>query len=233
MVVGAHGEDDVAPLVPAVDDLQERVAGALAVDVLGHGVVAAGHGATGVTVVALDGGHQEELPVVVEHRGEDIEVRQVAPAVVRVVGDDDVAGLQLVAEEVDGEADREGAREHELRNPHRERGQAALAVEDGGVAFIGLVEDGCRRRARHVGRHLEADGLDRRSDDLGGDEVDLDGLWHVPPSGGLNEGEGYLSGPIPIASRTRIGPPSAGDGRAWVGGNKGRYTDVEPTGERE
>ena len=94
-VVGAHGEDDVPPLVPAVDDLQERVPGALAVDVLGHGVVAAGHRPTGVTVVALDGGHQEELPVVVEDRSEDVEVREVAAAVIGVVGDDDIARLEL------------------------------------------------------------------------------------------------------------------------------------------
>ena len=182
-VVGPHGQDDVPALVPAVDDLQQRVARALAVHVLGHGVVAARHGPAGVAVVALNGGDQEQFAFVVEHRGEDVEVREMAAAVVRVVGDDHVAGLQLVAEEVDGEADGKGARQHELGDADRECGQPALGVEDRGVPLVGLVQDRRRRRAGHVGRHFEADRLHGRSDDLCCDEIDLGGLRHGSPSG--------------------------------------------------
>ena len=45
-------------------------------------------------------------------------------------------------------------------------------VEDRGVALVALVEDRCGRGPRHVRRHLEADGLHRRADHLGGDRVD-------------------------------------------------------------
>ena len=152
------------------------------------------------------------VTLVVEDRGEDVEIREMAATVVRVVGDDHVAGLELVAEEVDGEPDGQGARQHELRDADRERGQAALRVEDRGVALVGLVQDRRRRRPGHVGRHFEADGLHGRSDDLCCDEIDLAGLRHGSPSGrgsctcsaraGLPAGapppeEGYPSRPVP------------------------------------
>ncbi len=130
----------------AVDDLQERVARAFAVHVFGHGVVAARDGPAGVAVMALNGGHEEQGTLVVEHRSEDVEVREMAAAVVRVIGDDHITGLQLVAEKIDGEADREGAGQHELGDADRERGQAAFGVEDRGVALVGLVQDRRRRR---------------------------------------------------------------------------------------
>ena len=85
-VVCPHGQDDVTALDTTVHDLQERVPGTFAPDVLGEDVVATGHRTTGVTVMTLDGGDEDQPPVVVEDRAEDVEVGQVAAPVVGVVG---------------------------------------------------------------------------------------------------------------------------------------------------
>ena len=108
-----------------------------------------------------------------DDRGEHVVVGQVPAAVVRVVGHEDVALAELVdAEEVEGEAHRQRRGQHELRDADAERGEPALAVEDGGVALVGLVEDRRGGRPRDVHRHLEADGLHGPADDLGGHRVD-------------------------------------------------------------
>ena len=92
---------------------------------------------------------------------------------VRVVGDEHVALAELVdAEELEREAHRQRRREHELRDADRQRGEAARRVEDRRVALVRLVEDRRGRGARHVLRHLEADGLHAAADDLGGDGID-------------------------------------------------------------
>src|SRR5207302_9646066 len=110
-VVGGECVEDVAPLLAAVDDLDDGPANALAPDVVGGDVVAAGDGPAGVAVVALDGGQQDEPAILVagglgpgEHGGEHVVVGQVAAAVVGVVGDEDVAGAELGAHELEGEA---------------------------------------------------------------------------------------------------------------------------------
>ena len=111
--------------------------------------------------------------VVGEHGREHVVVGEVAAAVVRVVGDEHVALAELVdAEELEREAHRQRRREHELRDADRQRGEAALRVEDRGVALVRLVEDRRGRGARHVRGHLEADGLHAAADDLGGDRID-------------------------------------------------------------
>jgi hypothetical protein len=70
----------------------------------------------------------------------------VAAAVVRVVGREYVALVELVDPEVlEREAHRQRGGEHELGDPHRQRGEAALGVEDRRVALVALVED---RRSR-------------------------------------------------------------------------------------
>ena len=171
-VVGAHREHDVAPLPARLDDLQQRVARALRPDVLGEDVVAAGHRAAGVAVMALDRRDQQQRAVVVEHRREHVEVGEVPAAVVRVVGDDHVTRVQLVAEEVDREPHRQCRAQHELRDADRQRGEAAVSVEDRRVALVALVQDRRRRGARHERRHLEAHRLHRGADDLGRDLID-------------------------------------------------------------
>ena len=168
----AHREHDVAAFVAAVDDLEERVARALRPDVLRERVVATRHRAAGVAVVTLDRRDQQQRTVAVEDRREHVEVGKVTTAVIRIVGDDHVAGLQLVAEEVDGETHRQRRRQHELRDPDRERGEAAVTVEDRGVALVALVEDRGGRGARHERRHLEAHRLHPGADDLGRDLID-------------------------------------------------------------
>ena len=71
------------------------------------------------------------VAVVGEDRREHVVVGEVAAAVVRVVGDEHVALAELVdAEELEREAHRQRRREHELRDADRQRGEAALRVED-------------------------------------------------------------------------------------------------------
>ena len=95
------------PFATSVDDLDRGIPHALRPDVLGVHVVPTGHGSPGVAVMALDRRDQHELAIG-EHRRKDVEVREVPAAVVRVVGDEHVARVQLVTEEVD-------------REPHRQR----------------------------------------------------------------------------------------------------------------
>ena len=80
--------------------------------------------------------------IVGEHRREHVVVGEVPAAVVRVVGHEHVALTELGrAEEVEGEAHRQCRGEHELRDAHRQRGEAAAGVEDRGVALVALVQD--------------------------------------------------------------------------------------------
>ena len=158
-VVGPHGQNDVTAFLAGVDYLQKRIAHALAPDVLGEDVVAAGHRTAGVTVVTLDGREEHQPAVGVEHRGKDVYVRQVPATVKRIVRQDHISRIQIPFEELAGEPDRQGRREHELRDPHRQRGQSAVRVEDGRIALVGLIQDRCRRRPGDVCRHLETDCL--------------------------------------------------------------------------
>ena len=171
--IGRHRVEEVAAFLPLVDDLDSRPADALGPDLGRVDVVAAGAAATGVAVVALDRGNADEPPVD-DDRRVDVVVGQVTATVVRIVGGEHVAGPPLVLlEEVEGKPDRQGRGQHELGDADTERGEPAVAVEDGGVALVGLVEDRRGRSPRHVGGHLEADGLHRVADDLCGDGVDL------------------------------------------------------------
>ena len=178
-VVDLERVQDVATLDAAVDHLHRGPANTLAPDVVRGDVVAAGHAAAGVAVVALDAGDEDHAPaawcggVVAVDGCEHVVVGEVAAAVVRVVRDEHVALTELVrAEQLEGEAHRERGREHELRDADGQCGQPALRVEDRRVAFVALVEDRRRRGARDVHRHLEADGLHRAPDHLGGDLID-------------------------------------------------------------
>ncbi len=156
----------------ALDDLQEWVPRAFGPDVLRVHVVSTGERAAGVPVVTLDRRDQEQLAVGGEDGREHVEVGQVPATGVRVVGDEHVTGIQLAFEELQAEAHRERRRQHELGDPHRERGEPAAAVEDRRVAFVRLVQDRGRGGPRHERRHLEADRLHPRPDHLRGDRVE-------------------------------------------------------------
>ena len=178
-VVGLQRVQHVAPFDASIEHLHDRPPHAFAPDVGGGDVVAAGHAAAGVAVMALDAGDQHHPPsagrgrVVGEHWREHVVVGEVAAAVVRVVGDEHVALVELLgAEEVEREAHRQRGCEHELRDADRERREPAACVEHGCVAFVRLIQDGCGRGARDVFRHLEAHGLHAAPDDLGGDGID-------------------------------------------------------------
>ena len=114
-VVRLQRVQHVAALDAAVDDLDDRPAHALAPDVVGGDVVAARHGATRVAVVALDRRDEHHPPVagdgiVGEARREHVVVGQVAAAVVRVVGHEDVTLAELLgAEEVERESHRQAS----------------------------------------------------------------------------------------------------------------------------
>ena len=188
-VVGLECVQHVAPFDAAVDHLHDRPAHALAPDVGGGDVVAAGHAAAGVAVMALDARDQHHAPGAVgtvgEHGREHVVVGEVAATVVRVVGDEHVALVELVdAEEVEREPHRQGRREHELWDADRQRGQAARRVEHGGVALVRLVEDRRGGGARHVLRHLEAHRLHAAPDHLGGHGVDGARLGQARPAAG-------------------------------------------------
>ena len=188
-VVRLQRVQDVAPFDAAVDDLHGRPAHTFAPQVGGGHVVPAGDAAAGVAVVALDARDQDHPArpgaVVGEHRCEHVVVGEVAAAVVRVVGDEDVTLAELVApEELEREPNGQRRREHELGDADRQRREAPLAVEDRGVALVALVQDRRGGGARHVGGHLEADGLHRATDDLGGDRVDARVLAEAPAAAG-------------------------------------------------
>ena len=172
-VVGCERVEDVATFDTAVDDLHDRPPHTFAPNVGRGDVVAAGHAATGVAVVALDARDQHHAASAVgcvgEHGREHVVVGEVTAAVVRVVGDEHVAFAELVdAEELECEPDRQGRGEHELRDADRERGEPAGRVEDRRVALVRLVENRCGGGTRHVLRHLEADGLHAAADDFRG-----------------------------------------------------------------
>ena len=171
-VVRPHGEHHVAALATPVDDLEQRVPRTLRPDVLGERVVTARHCAARIAVMALDRRDQQELAFGVEDRREDVEVGEMTTAVIRIVRDDHVAGLQLVGEELDCEANGQRGGQHELRDADRQRGEPPLTVEDRRVAFVALVQDRGRRGARDERRHFEAHRLHRGPDDLGGDLID-------------------------------------------------------------
>ena len=171
-VVDAHEVGEVAPLAPALVELEGRETHPLRPDVGRVGVVPARHAAAGVGVVALDGGDQDQLARVKDGR-EDVVVGQVAAAVVGVVGDQHVAVVEPARpEELEREADGEGGGEHELRDADAERRERARAIQDGRVALVRLVQDRRRRGETHVGRHLVGDRLHGAADDLGGDGVE-------------------------------------------------------------
>ncbi len=178
-VVRLERVEDVAAFDPAVEDLDHRPADTFAPDVRGGDVVATGNPAAGVAVVALDARDQHHAPstrgggIVGEDGREDVVVGKVPPAVVRVVGDEDITFAELLdTEELEREAHREGRRQHELRDADRQGREPAARVEDRGVALVRLVQDRRGRGARHVLRHLEAHRLHAAPDDLGGHEVD-------------------------------------------------------------
>ena len=100
-VVRRHRVQDVPPLDAPVHHLDDGPAHTLAPDVVGGDVVAARDVAAGVAVMALDAGDEHHAPfaghgIVAEHRCEHVVVGEVAAAVVRVVGGEDVALAELV-----------------------------------------------------------------------------------------------------------------------------------------
>ena len=161
---------------------------------------------------------------------------------VRVVGHEHVALAELVdPEEVEGEAHREGRGEHELGDADAQGGQPALAVEDGGVALVGLVQDRRGGRARDVHGHLEADRLHRAPDDLGGDRVD--GAAHheaVPRPGqclqidvhGPSLGARPAAGPSGalVSSRTARHRPRPGLSRQPIADSRVTFHCTRPLG---
>ena len=173
-VVGLEHVQDVAALLARLNDLDRGETDALGPHVEGVHGVAAGGRAAGVAVMALNGNHEDKLAVGVEDRGEDVVVGQVPAAVVGVVGEDHVpVGEAVLTEEVQGEAHRQRRTQHELRNARAQGGEPSLPVHDRGVALVRLVEDRRRGGQADVGGHLDAGGLHRPADDLGGHRVDV------------------------------------------------------------
>ncbi len=121
-VVHAHQIRDVLSFLAAFVDLHRREAHALSPDVAGVGVVAAAHAAVGVGVMALDAGDEHQLAVVEDGR-EDVVVRPMPAAMIRIIGDEHVAVVEAVrSKELQREAYRQRRAEHELRDADTEDG---------------------------------------------------------------------------------------------------------------
>ena len=101
---------------------------------------------------------------VVEDRDHDRDVGRVGGAAVRVVVEDDVALVDVVAEDPDHVLDDLRHRAHEHRRRVRLGQLVALRVEDAGAEVLGLADD---RRVRHAvedAGHLLGDRRERAAD---------------------------------------------------------------------
>ncbi len=166
---GAHphvGQDEfpgVTPQFALLDDAGRRDADSLLQDVPGAGVEPDDTAATDVDVVSLGRRPEDELTVP-EDRPGDGDVRQMRAAVERVVVDEDVAVVHVVAEELRDGAQGEGRRPADDGNVVGLREQPAVGAEERGREVAGFHEDGRAGRAQHRLAHLAGDAVQGAAD---------------------------------------------------------------------
>ena len=164
---------DVAASLAAVHELDAGDDHPLGVQFHGVDREPAGVLAPGVALVRLEGLDGEDFAHIVEHRCVDVVVRQVPPAVLRIVADEDVARAPVVGRAVlEPVANGQRRDEQQLGDPDGKARQPARAVEDRGVALVALVDDRGRGAAPEVGRDLVADGLEGPAHDARRDGID-------------------------------------------------------------
>ena len=130
------------------------------------------------------GGPRDDLAIGEDRLGQDDVVEMGDPAIVRVVGDEDVAGLdaaRTAGAAVDRQDAFDGLVEHadERRDAGARTGDLAIAVGDAGSHVQHLVDDRAHRRLAHRGEHLVGGGLQRVLHDLQGDRVGGGGLGRI------------------------------------------------------
>ena len=124
----------------------------------------AGIGAADVEHVRRGAGEADELALV-EDRDDDRDVGRVRRADVRIVVQDHVALVDVVAEDADHVLDDLRHRAHEHRRRVGLGEVVALAVEDAGAEVLGLADDRGVGHAVEHARHLLRDRGERAADD--------------------------------------------------------------------
>ena len=156
--IGHQHLQHVAPHLAAVVEAQRRDADALLPDLGRSRVVGAVRGAADVALVrAVD--RPEHRPVALEDRHERGKVRQVVAAVIRVVQQEHVAGMDVVAEEVVHRLRSPWQRANVDRHVLRLGDQAAVDVADRRGEVAARIEDLRVGRAQHRLAHLLDDGM--------------------------------------------------------------------------
>ncbi len=103
-----------------------------------------------------------------------------AAAVVRVVAQEDVPRSPVVFVKIrQSGTDNKLGHKRQMRCAHRAPRQAPVGIHDTGVALIGLVDNGGRRRPGKIGRRLEANRFHPTADNTGGHRVNrgIRGQW--------------------------------------------------------
>ena len=174
---------DVRPLHAAVVDLDRRDHDPLGVDVVAVREVPARERAAGVHLVAAGQGDEEQL-VVVEDRAEEAPVRQmVAVPLVGIVGEDDVARVQVLhAELVEDVLHREALRQEHRGGSLGHRDRPALDVPDAGRHVVQLGDQVALGGPVDDVPHLATDALEAVPHRGQGDRVDgASGVGHERP----------------------------------------------------
>ena len=167
---------DVAADTAALDQLDRRDRGGLAIHVARLHAEAAGRGAADVAHVDRVE-HPAEDPAVDEHRGEGLHVHLMAHADQRIVLEEHVAvgDAGVIAAVFQRPADHQVRHSGEILDIGREQDRFAGLGLKRGVEVIGI---DCDRRGGHLANRiglLFVDDPQRVADDLEGDRVDLRG----------------------------------------------------------
>ena len=126
-----------------------------------------------VLPVRHGGGKRHQLAVV-ENRQREDQVIQMAAHRVTVVGQQNVAGLDVfLAPKRDLRLDRIGQAADEHRQPQTDRDRITVGVEKTDGEILGLVDNRMIRRAHQVGLHLAGDRHHRAANHLSGKGINF------------------------------------------------------------
>ena len=164
---------------PPFVELRGGDAESLLVDLRVGETLPPGNAPPDVRVVA-DGADMREHRAVVEHRPEEVDVGEVLGAFVRVVGDEEVARIDVlpVVGKAAGKRGRHAAEVN--RVAHALAGEVALGGEHGGREVPAEPHDGRARGLVERDRHRVGDPFEGVPDDLQAGRVELSG--HRPRS---------------------------------------------------
>ena len=170
--------DEVGALAPAVQHLDRRNDEPLGMDVVAVGEVAARERAAGIHLMAAAQSEEQQLAVI-KDRADIAPIGKVAivAAVIGIVGQEDVAGVDVAGEIANQILDGERGAEELHRQAGRNGDGSAIGAPDADGQILQLADQVVLRRAFDDVAHLLADGLHRMPD--GGDRRCVDiGLVH-------------------------------------------------------